>query len=544
MAERVESGSAAVQPQDPDAQRLAALGYRQELSRVLTLFEKLGVAFCYLCPMVGIYSLFTLGAGSAGPRNLWLMPIVVFGQLLVSLVFAELGSHYPIAGALFHWSKNLIGRGYGWWVGWICGWALILTVASVDTGFVIYASPLLHNLFGTNINAADPNTILLFTRLLLAVQTVFNVAGGRLLGNISKIGVYVEILGTLGIAILLAAVGFHHSIGFLFTTQGTENLAHNPLGVNFGGNWWLGAALVATLAHVYIFYGFESAGDVAEEVRSASKQAPRAIVSSLLIGGLTSFILVAALLLAIPSGGNSFTAATSLSGGVPYILSANVHVAGIQDFILILVCFAFFSCGNAVQGAEARLVFSDARDRAIPGSHVLRYISPRFETPVNAVLLAAILPAQFTLLVHISPSKPIVVGFVTYPADVTPLTALVSFGVSGIYLSFLTVVLAAVVARLRGWKAEGTFRLGAWAWPVLIGAAVYGARMLANILIPTGINGPKGELFNFGWLTLLVVVFICLIGALYFFLAHPHRRPPEQSRPGAAQLSESEPASL
>ncbi|MGA7361699.1 MAG: amino acid permease, partial [Candidatus Dormiibacterota bacterium] len=232
MAERVESGSAAVQPQDPDAQRLAALGYRQELSRVLTLFEKLGVAFCYLCPMVGIYSLFTLGAGSAGPRNLWLMPIVVFGQLLVSLVFAELGSHYPIAGALFHWSKNLIGRGYGWWVGWICGWALILTVASVDTGFVIYASPLLHNLFGTNINAADPNTILLFTRLLLAVQTVFNVAGGRLLGNISKIGVYVEILGTLGIAILLAAVGFHHGIGFLFTTQGTENLAHNPLGVN------------------------------------------------------------------------------------------------------------------------------------------------------------------------------------------------------------------------------------------------------------------------------------------------------------------------
>ncbi|MGA9920902.1 MAG: hypothetical protein WBR23_06605 [Candidatus Dormiibacterota bacterium] len=301
---------------------------------------------------------------------------------------------------------------------------------------------------------------------------------------------------------------------------------------------------MATLAHVYIFYGFESAGDVAEEVRSASKQAPRAIVSSLLIGSFTSFILVAALLLAIPSGGNSFTAATSLSGGVPYILSANVHVAGIQDFILILVCFAFFSCGTAVQGAGARLAFSDARDRAIPGSHVLRYISPRFETPVNAVLLAAILPAQFTLLVHISPSKPIVVGFVTYPADVTPLTALVSFGVSGIYLSFLMVVLAAVVARLRGWKAEGTFRLGAWAWPVLIGAAVYGARMLANILIPTGINSPKGELFNFDWLSLLVVVFICLIGALYFFLAHPHRRPPEQSRPGAAQLSESAPASL
>ncbi len=127
------------------------------------------------------------------------MQIVVFGQLLGSLVFAELGSHYPIAGALFHWSKNLISRGYGWWVGSIYGWALIITVASVDTGFVVYASPLLHNLFGTNNNAADPNTILLFTLILLAIQTMVNVAGVRLLGSISKIGVYVEILGTFGI---------------------------------------------------------------------------------------------------------------------------------------------------------------------------------------------------------------------------------------------------------------------------------------------------------------------------------------------------------
>jgi len=42
--------------------------------------------------------------------------------------------------------------------------------------------------------------------------------------------------------------------------------------VNFAGDWWLGAALVAVLAHVYIFYGFESAGDIAEEVRDPSRK--------------------------------------------------------------------------------------------------------------------------------------------------------------------------------------------------------------------------------------------------------------------------------
>lgn len=83
----------------------------------------------------------------------------------------------------------------------------------------------------------------------------------------------------------------------------------------------------------------------------------------------------------------------------------------------------------------------------------------------------------------------------------TPLTALVSFGVSGIYLPLLMVVVAAEVARLRVWKAEGPFKLGIWAWPVLIGALVYGALMLANIVIPTGITSPKAELFNFDWLS-------------------------------------------
>src|SRR5438105_7886369 len=91
------SGAATTSTTDTDAEHLARFGYRQELRRALTLFENFGVAFCYLSPVVGIYSLFVLGFGSGGPRYLWLMPIAVLGQLLVALVFAELGSSYPIA---------------------------------------------------------------------------------------------------------------------------------------------------------------------------------------------------------------------------------------------------------------------------------------------------------------------------------------------------------------------------------------------------------------------------------------------------------------
>src|SRR6201987_851487 len=47
--------------------RLASLGYKPQLNRVLGLFSNFAVAFTYLSPMVGIYSLFILGVGTAGP---------------------------------------------------------------------------------------------------------------------------------------------------------------------------------------------------------------------------------------------------------------------------------------------------------------------------------------------------------------------------------------------------------------------------------------------------------------------------------------------
>jgi amino acid transporter len=107
---------------------------------------------------------------------------------------------------------------------------------------------------------------------------------------------------------------------------------------------------------------------------------------------------------------------------------------------------------------------------------------------------------------------------------VNALAALVSFGVSGIYLAFMLVVIGALLARLRGWKPEGAFKLGRFAYPVIIGAIVYGVLMLTNIVAPTGISSPKSVLFNNDWITLLVIVLIVVIGALFYFVAHPQRR--------------------
>ncbi|MGW4518759.1 APC family permease [Streptomyces sp. NPDC004393] len=501
-----------------DDARLESLGYKPQLSRVLGLFANFSVAFTYLSPMVGIYSLFVLGVGTGGPAYVWLTWLPVAGMLLVALVFGELASHYPVAGALYQYGKFSVGSRYGWFVGWFYGIALLITVASVDTGVVSYVVALGHNWFGWTFDPASHMVILVVTVVLLVIQTALNVTGARVMGRVAQFGVYVELIGTVGIAIVLAVHGFHHGLGFLFSTQNVQHAAANPLGLDFHGSWVTGAALISVLAPVYIFYGFESAGDISEETADAGRQVPRSMRLSLLWGGVASFVLVAALLLAMPA--SNPVAATVKGGGVPFVLGQ--LPSWLQDVLLLLIVFAFFSCGSSVQGAGSRLMFSYARDGALPRSAWVSKVHSRFRTPVNALLVGAVVTALFVLLEFASPSHDIKLGFITYPANTNVLVSLVSFGVSGIYLSFLLTVVGAIVARARGWVPGGRFRLGRWGWPVTVLATLYLVAMLVNVVAPTGLSSPRGY-FNLDWITLLVMAAVAVVGGICFLLGRPDR---------------------
>jgi amino acid transporter len=228
---------------------------------------------------------------------------------------------------------------------------------------------------------------------------------------------------------------------------------------------------------------------------------------------------------------------TVSGGGVPFILGQ--LSSGMQDFLLLLIIFAFFSCGTSVQGGGSRLAFSFGRDGALPASEWISRVNRRFRTPVNSLLTGAVISLLFVFLVYYSPSKNVDLGFITYPANINALLLLVSFGVSGIYLSFLLTVIGAMIARHRGWVPEGSFRLGKWGWTVCIIAALYLGLMLLNVVIPTGLTSGRG-LFNYDWLTLLVMVIIAVVGALYFFIARPDRNI-ERHLEGAAEPTESPP---
>jgi amino acid transporter len=218
-------------------------------------------------------------------------------------------------------------------------------------------------------------------------------------------------------------------------------------------------------------------------------------------------VLVLGLVLATPASGIG----TVVNGGINVILSS--LPPWLQAFFLIMVIVAFFSCGTAVQGAGARVAFALARDGALPLSNHIRTISPRHHTPVNAILIGTIVPFLFLLLVLINPSKPVHILWFDYPANVNALYALVSFATSGIYLAFFLTVVGALIARARGWKPSGVFTLGRWGVPVTIAGALYLLLMLLNIVWPGPLTSERA-VFNYGWVTLMVMAIIVAGGVL------------------------------
>src|SRR3954464_15155558 len=170
-------------PQRDEAD-LARFGYRQELKRSLGVFSSFAVAFSYISPSTGIFTLFALGLTTIGGVFIWSWPIVAIGQLCIAFGFAELSSHYPVAGSVFQWTKYLAGKTYSWFAGWIYLFAGILTVASVCATLPFALIPAFNNM-GWNLEASSNNQRLIAVITLVAI-TVMNIFGVRLVALVNN----------------------------------------------------------------------------------------------------------------------------------------------------------------------------------------------------------------------------------------------------------------------------------------------------------------------------------------------------------------------
>ena len=97
-----------VVPADADAPTTG--GETEGLKREFSLFAIFALAFAFISPIVALYGIFAFAFTSAGPAAWWGFVVVLAGQLLVAMVFAELASRWPYEGSLYQWSRRLSMR--------------------------------------------------------------------------------------------------------------------------------------------------------------------------------------------------------------------------------------------------------------------------------------------------------------------------------------------------------------------------------------------------------------------------------------------------
>src|SRR2546428_9409499 len=206
-----------------DTRDLEKFGYKQELRRVLGVYSSFAVAFSYISPSTGIFTLFALSLAIGGTFFFWSWPIVALGQLIIAINFAEVSSHFPVAGSVYQWTKYLSNRTYSWFTGWIYMFAGVLTVAAVVATVPLVLIPLLNNL-GMNLGT-DPDTNRNVAALVLLSTTLLSIFGVRLVAIINNTGVVFEIVGMVVFALVLVLFYHHQSVSVFTDTSylGTSN---------------------------------------------------------------------------------------------------------------------------------------------------------------------------------------------------------------------------------------------------------------------------------------------------------------------------------
>jgi amino acid transporter len=474
---------------DADAARLEELGYRQELSRRLRLFDNAAMGFATISPVVGLYAVVFIGTVVAGPAWVWVLPVALLGQCLLLAVYAELASEFPIAGGAYQWSRRLMGGAYGW----LSGWVAICAYAVANTTIAYLGAPWALTLVGIE---PTPNAIVAMATVFLLVCALVGALGIDVLGRAVKAGIAAEAVASVGIGLALLLVFRNQDVSLLTHTLGAEKLS--------GGS--VGAGMLAALAvGGWVFIGFDACVGASEETRGAARHVPRAIWIALLSVAAVVILNAVAAALAHPNPADVVAGRDVDPVSTAVVTSFGSWSA--KPFAAV-VLVAFLACGMAAQALTARTIFSVARDDVLPGSRFLRRVDRR-KAPIGAIV-ATTAVGCLSLLLGLNSAA---VG------------SLIAFGTAAIYVAFLLVALAALIARVRGtWIPGGGVRLGRAGLVVNVLAVAWLTFETVNIAWPRESLAPPGAPAYQVWAAPIVLAVIGVGGLSYLVVAKPHHK--------------------
>ncbi|KAM5349134.1 hypothetical protein ACJ41O_008957 [Fusarium nematophilum] len=395
----------------------------------------------------------------------------------------ELAAIWPTAGGQYHFVYALCTekwkRSMSFWVGWINigGWLVVVTficaaavVASEDS-FVV----------------TQWSTYLIFLAIL-TFATIANIFGNRILGRWNDAALCWSVLGVVIIGIILLAMSKKADADFVFTNF------DNQTDWSDGMAWILGL-----LQSALSLIGFDVVLHMAEEMPNPAKDAPRAMIYAIAVGGVTggAFILIMLFCLADPA---SITSTATNMPIVELILQATKSRAATTILTLMLgICF--INGTNASITSVSRLLFAMARDKGIIFHDYFSHIQPGLNVPVRAIILCFLFNVAFGLL-YLGPT-------VAFGAYISSCTILLN-------VSYAFPVVALLIRGrgvLREHQTVNTpFKLGRWGYVVNYVASIFVIVTSVFFCFPPAIP-VSGNTMNY--VCVVIGIFVVLI-ALYW----------------------------
>lgn len=333
-----------------------------KLKPVLGLFDATAISIGAIVG-AGIFVVTGIAAGSAGPALTVSMLIAAVISIFTAISFAELTAWQPREGSIYEYAYQLISPFAGFLTGWMWITSNIFAGAAVSLGFASYLGALLP--------AIPSNWTAAVLCILFTALNFFGIRQSALLNNIL-------------VAAKLAILGFFVIYG-LFHVNFANFAAFNPF------QW----GVLSGAFYIFFAYGgFARVAVVAEEVKNAKKNVPRAILISLIIStivyilvGLVAVGLIGASKLA---GSNSpLTEAIGVTGNTfaVYIVSAGGLIATASVLLTSIL-------------GVSRMAYAMARRKDLPQE--LERVHAKYNTPYYSIWIVGLLMALLVLFVDIA----------------------------------------------------------------------------------------------------------------------------------------------
>jgi len=425
-----------------DEQRLAALGYKQELHRGWSGFSNFAISLTIICILSGCFTTYGQAWNDGGPVAISIgWPVISILVLLVGLSMAELASKYPTAGGIYYWAYSLGGARWAWFTGWFNLLGLVAITAGVDYGaasflnsvLALYKLNFILNFTTASSSAILQHTFVLFF-LLLAAHSLINIFSSHLVALLNRISAWWMLGGAIVIVgVLVFGPASHQKFSWVFGQRFNNTGFSEHI-------YWFFVLPLGFLLTMYTFTGYDASAHLSEETYDAERAAPRGLWTSIAYSAIGGWIL----LLAITFAATHVAAINKGGGGaVPIIESA--LSTGLAKLVLDISTVGQLFCGMGCIAAASRMVFAFSRDGAVPGHSLWRRLNKQ-RTPTWSVLLVVLLALIITIPALFGNSAGLPVAFFA----VTSITTI------ALYIAYILPVF------LR-WRMGSAFRPGVWA---------------------------------------------------------------------------------